>query len=73
MPTHWNGYAYDSPSASQVRHTRRDRRCCHCHGLIYKGEEYDNWNGYIGYAQHYPECPKDKAERERRGCEKIGG
>ena len=68
MPAHWNGYAYDSPSSARARRTRRDRRCIHCGGLIYKGEQYTNWNGYPGYPEHIDCCPTDPVEREQRGC-----
>jgi hypothetical protein len=54
---HWNGYAYDSPSATRVRRTRRDRTCIHCKRPIPRGREYTCWHGYAGMAEHYPECP----------------
>lgn len=79
--SHWNGYAYDSASATKVRRTRRDRKCVHCGGIIRKGEPYTNWNGYPGFAEHEPECPPkadplakaaEQADREAEwvmGCE----
>lgn len=67
---HWNGYAYDSPSATKQRTARRDMRCIHCRGLIFKGEPYERWRAYRGFPEHV-ECPTDPEERARRGCKET--
>jgi hypothetical protein len=54
---HRSGYAYDSTTARRVRHTKKDRRCIHCKGIIRKGEPYTLWRGYPSMAEHEPECP----------------
>lgn len=72
--SHWNGHAYDAPTDAKTFTAKKDIRCVHCGGWIYKGEKYSRWNGYRGYSEHLEGCPTDPQERARRGCAThIGG
>lgn len=61
---HWNSYAYDSPSATEVSKTRFARRCIHCKQIIEKGQFYTKWRGYRDCPEHHPECSISHSKQE---------